>query len=543
MRKYQQLFAMSAIALACTSSAFAAKAIDLNHQPVTSLQFLTAPAMSGSASALEKISSDVDQNQTTHIRVRETFANYPVWGGDAVLHIPQGSSKSLNNLSAATTMNGTVYQDLQADLAKAPAFIFSQDQADKALQQATQIYKKNTGAQKFDLSNAKKNLMVYVDKNNKAHWAYYIAFISHDHNGATTVPTFIIDAASFSVYENWNDAQTVADILGGGFGGNPKMGKLSYDGLTGDYPALKITRDATKNICSLTNDTVSVLDAGKPHFPFSDAPVAVFPCKNVDSSHNNEYWDADMDAVNGAYSPANDALYIGKVIVEMYQNWYGLSALVKDGKPLQIKMNVHAKEMFSSQPMENAMFLPLTNQMYYGDGLNTFYPLTSLGVGAHEISHGFTSQHSNLTYEKQSGGLNESFSDMAAQAAEFYSTGHNTWEIGPEIFKANGALRYMADPSKDGHSIGNAKDYNDGLNVHYTSGVFNKLFYLLGTTKDWDTRKAFDVMINANMHYWTASSTFADAACGAVKAAKDLHYDVAAVTEASNGVGIDTSHC
>jgi Zn-dependent metalloprotease len=181
--------------------------------------------------------------------------------------------------------------------------------------------------------------------------------------------------------------------------------------------------------------------------------------------------------------------------------------------------------------------------MYYGDGLNTFYPLTSLGVGAHEISHGFTSQHSNLTYEKQSGGLNESFSDMAAQAAEFYSTGHNTWEIGPEIFKANGALRYMADPSKDGHSIGNAKDYNDSLNVHYTSGVFNKLFYLLGTTKDWDTRKAFDVMVNANMHYWTASSTFADAACGAVKAAKDLHYDVAAVTDASNGVGIDTSHC
>ena len=64
----------------------------------------------------------------------------------------------------------------------------------------------------------------------------------------------------------------------------------------------------------------------------------------------------------------------------------------------------------------------------------------------------------------------------AAQAAEFYSTGKNSWQIGPEIVKGKGALRYMDDPTKDGKSIANVKDYTDDLNVHYSSGVFNKVF-------------------------------------------------------------------
>src|SRR3990167_2399396 len=177
--------------------------------------------------------------------------------------------------------------------------------------------------------------------------------------------------------------------------------------------------------------------------------------------------------------------------------------------------------------------------MYFGDGVKLFYPLTSLGVGAHELSHGFTSQHANLTYEKQSGGLNESYSDMAAQAAEYYSTGKNSWQIGPEIVIGEGALRYMDDPTKDGHSIDNVRQYNDSLNVHYTSGVFNKLFYLIATSSGWNTRKAFDVMVKANMDYWTSKTTFKMAACDVVSATKDYGYPVLAVNQAIKQIGIN----
>jgi pseudolysin len=192
-------------------------------------------------------------------------------------------------------------------------------------------------------------------------------------------------------------------------------------------------------------------------------------------------------------------------------------------------------------------------KMIFGDGDTMFYPLTSLGVGAHEISHGFTEQHSNLVYENQSGGMNESFSDMAAQAAEFYAYGTNSWQIGPEIFKAkNQALRYMDQPSKDcpvGNkpgqecSIDHASQYTDGLEVHFSSGVFNRLFYLMSSGDHWDPKKAFDVMVYANQYYWTKTSTFEQGACGVLKAAEHLGYEIEVVKTAIDTVGINRSHC
>src|SRR3546814_12417343 len=109
----------------------------------------------------------------------------------------------------------------------------------------------------------------------------------------------------------------------------------------------------------------------------------------------------------------------------------------------------------------------------------TLFPYTTLfrSVLAHEVSHGFTEQNSNLEYAYQPGGINEAFSDMAGEAAEFFFNGENDFLVGGEIFKAPGeALRYMEDPTLDGISIGSANDYYDGLNVHYSSGVYHRAF-------------------------------------------------------------------
>jgi pseudolysin len=274
---------------------------------------------------------------------------------------------------------------------------------------------------------------------------------------------------------------------------------------------------------------------------FGDA-VAAFSCIRKDEQHGNLYWNGDQDAVNGAYSPSNDALYAGAVIKDMYQSWYGIPVLTQNGEPMMLNMRVH-------EDMENAYWDG--SQMTFGDGGSMLYPLVSLGVGAHEVSHGFTEQHSGLIYFGQSGGLNESFSDMAAQAAEFYSAKNNSWEIGPEIMKGESALRYMDEPTKDCNgrapgmscSISNAKDFHFGLDVHYSSGVFNKAFYLIATSPGWDTRKAFDVMVHANRHYWTPFSNFQSAACGVIKATRDYNYSVNEVSAAFNKVGIGTLRC
>lgn len=540
MHQCSRFFVLSALSLACVTSVFAAKPIDLKSQPVSSLQSFITPSISAApSSSLKQIRSEVDFNQTTHLRVQQTFGGYPVWGGDAIVHVPHGVNVSLANLanSPKASMNGILYQDLKNDLANAPAYIFNANQADKALQHAIQNYQQSTGS-KNAASETKSNLVVFVDKKNKAHWAYLTSFTVIPDHGIPAKPTSLIDALSFEVYQQWNNIQTLDDTAGGGFGGNEKMGELSYDGLPKDLASLKIQRDATSNTCYLQNADVTVKDARY------NSAVVNYKCTAVDNQHNNTFWDGSFDAVNGAYSPANDALFIGKVVKDLYQNWYGLPVLVSNGKPMMLNMRVHIVNY------DNAFWDG--QQMNFGDGQTIFYPLVSFGVGAHEISHGFTEQHSGLAYYGQSGGLNESFSDMAAQAAEYYGYGHNSWQIGPEIFKQKDkALRYMDLPSKDCNggqpgnscSIDNMSEYNDNLDVHYSSGIFNRIFYLIGTAQNWDTHKAFDVMVQANMHYWTSTTSFADAACGVVKATKDYKYDMAGVMNAMKTVGIDVSKC
>lgn len=536
MQKRFSIFTLSAISLA-SSAVMAAQPIDLSHQSIASLRGLSAQSIS-----FTEMSQHVDFNGTAHLRAQQTVNGHAVWGGDVVFHQPNTGKASLSAFNAKTTANGTVYAGLAQDLAKTPAFALTAAQAQSALQHGIQLHQKKSGFMKVDTTKAKSDLIVYIDKQNKAHWAYHVTFLAGETNGMPAVPTFILDAENFTVYTAWNDLQTLEDVSAGGYGGNPKMGKISYDGEQGDYPILDITRDVNKKMCSLSNDTVEVKDDKDSSGPFSNSPTATFSCAMKDSSHDNLYWDGDLDQTNGGYSPENDSMYIGSVVRDLYKEWYDQPVLSIFGFPLPLVMHAHAKDMYG-QPMDNAYFLSLTMQMYFGDGVKYFYPLTSLGVGAHELSHGFTSQHANLAYEKQSGGLNESYSDMAAQAAEYYSTGKNSWQIGPEIVKGEGALRYMDDPTKDGKSIAHVRDYTDDLNVHYSSGVFNKVFYLLGTTEGWNTRKAFDVMVKANMDYWTQTSTFAQAACGVKSAASDYGYSTTAVANAMKKVGLDVTGC
>ena len=134
--------------------------------------------------------------------------------------------------------------------------------------------------------------------------------------------------------------------------------------------------------------------------------------------------------------------------------------------------------------------------------------------------------------------MNEAFSDMAGEASENFMKGTNDWKVGYDIFKGNGALRYMDDPTKDGKSIGHASDYYNGMDVHYSSGVFNKAFYFLSTTSGWTVKKAFEVMVVANQMYWTASSTYKQGACGVEKAAADKGYNVDDVKAAFLKVGV-----
>lgn len=329
----------------------------------------------------------------------------------------------------------------------------------------------------------------------------------------------------------------------GGYGGNVRMGEQLYDGLIEHHPAFTVQRDPINTFCVLKNDLVSVWDKNS-----TSTNPSGFICLLKNSEHNNLYWDNYFHQVNGAYSPDNDAFFAGTVINDLYQKWYGVPPLLNaNGKPLPLTMIVH-------DDTENAYFDG--RKMVFGDGGDYLYPLTTLDVAAHEISHGFTMQHSNLVYDGQSGGINESFSDIACAAAEYFVTGKNRWRIGADLIKNPSlfcedsndcALRYLDNPPRDGRSIDNLKDYNSvpehETEVHKSSGIFNKAFYLLASTPSWNTKKAFNVWVQANSYYWTPTSDFNEGGCGLIQAAEDYHYAIADVKKALNKVGVNYQDC
>ncbi|MDX1900615.1 MAG: M4 family metallopeptidase [Gammaproteobacteria bacterium] len=530
-------------------SAFAATPIDLSHIQRAKLHamFSAVTTPTPFKPDLKEFSVHVDQNQMSHVRVQQTFSGYPVWGGDAVIHTqnkPPGTMKSFALLSSdnATTMNGIVYDGLQSDLIDSPEKVFTNDSAKRALKQAIVQFSEKSGNH-YVISDRKTTAMVALDSQNKAHWSWLVRFRADTAQGELAVPTFIIDAMTGEVYKQWNDLQTDAVLVeGGGYGGNPKTGKLIYDGAPGNLSKLQIFRDNEKSMCYLQNKDVIVANASQG----TGNVVTQYPCDKVDANHNNIFWNNLLHASNGAYSPDNDALFIGDIIKKLYREWYNVPVLKQDdGSPMVLVMRVQDK-----QTGANAYWY--SGKMTFGTGNDNYYPFVSLTIGAHEVSHGFTEQHSRLLYADQSGGLNESFSDMAGAAAEYYVFGKTTWLHGWEVPKTGAANRFMDEPTKDCKpdpqpgeqcSIDKASDYYQGLDVHYSSGVFNRAFYLLATSKDWNVRKAFDVMVKANQDYWTATTTFQEAACGVQKAAKDLKYPLTAVNAALKAVALDPSKC
>ncbi|WP_199886140.1 M4 family metallopeptidase [Pseudoalteromonas sp. T1lg23B] len=317
-------------------------------------------------------------------------------------------------------------------------------------------------------------------------------------------PVVLVLESDYTLIKHWNNVHSAEAT---GPGGNTKIGRYEYGT---DYPALVVTQ--IDDTCYLENDkvkTVTMESGSEPIDAFS------FAC-----SHNTH------KEINGAYSPLNDAHAFGTAVYDMYYDWYNTAPLT-----FKLLMRIHA-----GSGWENATWNGYA--MTFGDGADRFHPLVTLDIVSHEVSHGFTNQNSDLIYYGQSGGMNEAFSDIAGDAAEYYLRGSNDWLIGGDMTKTEDALRYFETPSNDGRSIDHASQYYDGIDVHHSSGVFNRAFYLLSNTNGWNVRQAFDLMVRANQQYWVASSNFEDGACGVINSAIDLSYNAHDVIQAFQTVGI-----
>lgn len=185
--------------------------------------------------------------------------------------------------------------------------------------------------------------------------------------------------------------------------------------------------------------------------------------------------DADNYFGNGTNSDRAsagvDAFFGAQKTYDYFKATFNRNGIWNDGRGAGVR--VHYGNNYENATWNGSV-------MTFGDGQNNANPLTQLDVTAHEMGHGVTESMVDLVYSGESGGLNESFSDIWGNSVEFYAnmtTDPGDYLMGEKL--SFGPIRRMDKPSWDGQS----KDcYYSGIgsiDVHYSSGPNNHAFYLL----------------------------------------------------------------
>jgi len=219
-----------------------------------------------------------------------------------------------------------------------------------------------------------------------------------------------------------------------------------------------------------------------------------------------------------------------------------------DGRDTATYIAAHVNRAY-----DNAYYSDTCRCMFIGDG-NFFTSLGAIDVIGHEMGHGVTNATSDLVYSGESGGLNESHSDITGEVVEAYaragSKGEilpeegNDWQLGTEISREATPLRWMVKPSKDGRSPDAWSTALRRLDVHYSSGPNNRMFYFLARGSQPDaagdyhskylvkqpqsmtgigTDKAFRIWFHANTTKFTSSTNYATARAKMIEAAEELY--------------------
>lgn len=445
-----------------------------------------------------------DPTGKTHTRYEQKFHGIPVYGEQVIVHgDAQGNAQSLTGVAVDGIENDISENDTTTQQVSSEAAL------QKAKNNVVRYLKAGNGVSP-SFRNEKIKLVIYLDAQQIAHDAWYINYVAEADGAEPVRPYFILDADDGRILKTWNGMAHAG--VGTGPGGNEKSGLIEYG--SGGAPFLDVMQSS--GTCTMQTADVRTVNMGGGTGSYSTAYSYFCP--------RNTY-----QPVNGAYAPLNDAHFFGTVTHNMYQSYVSNAPL---GSPIILRAHYGIG-------YENAFWDGTYTT--FGDGADFFYPMsTSLNVVAHEVSHGNVEQNSGLEYVGQSGGINEAYADIAGETAEYFVNGQVDWLVGADVMKGKTkALRYFEDPRKDKRSIRHAADYYDGLDVHYSSGVFNRAFYLLANTPGWTVDKAFKVFYFANVNYWTPLSDYVDAACGVISATGDLAYNTAEVNTAFQTVGVN----
>ncbi|MER5530599.1 M4 family metallopeptidase [Streptomyces sp. NPDC002677] len=439
-----------------------------------------------------------DNDGTLHTRYERTYAGLPVLGGDLVVHTPPASlaagtvSTTFNNKRTIKVASTTAAFTKSAAQAKALKTAKALDAEKPAADSARKVIWAGNGTPKlawetvvggFQDDGTPSQLHVITDATTGAELYRYQAVKSGTGNTQYSGTVTLNTTLSGSTYQ-------------------------LYDTTRGGHKTYSLN-NATSGTGTLMTDTDDVWGTG--------------------SGSNTQ-------------TAGADAAYGAQTTWDFYKNTFGRSGIKNDG--VAAYSRVHYSTAYVNAFWDDSCFC-----MTYGDGTSSTHALTSLDVAGHEMSHGVTSNTAGLNYTGESGGLNEATSDIFGTGVEFYA--NNSSDVGDyligEKIDINGdgtPLRYMDKPSKDGGSADSWYSGVGNLDVHYSSGPANHMFYLLSegsgtktingvtynsTTSDGvavagiGRAAALQIWYKALTSYMTSSTNYAAARTAALNAATALY--------------------
>ncbi len=433
----------------------------------------------------------VDEKGGSHVRFERSFKGLRVLGGDFIVH---QDSKGLFK-SATHTLKAPLNVKTAARV----------DEWDATINAEGFFDGQRNG-------NGRAELMVWA-RGEQPRLAYDVRVQGSNSFGVESDMHFIIDAENGSLLEKWDDVHTASAV---GTGKSLYLGNVA------------ITTD-------LVSGTYNMRDPSRGNGYTNDA-------KNRTNGSGTIFTDADNiwgnNTSSDRASAAADAHYGVATTWDYFLNKHSRNGIANDGKGALSKVHVGRKWVNAS--WSDACFC-----MSYGDGDGVSYgPLVTLDIAGHEMTHGVTSRSAKLVYSGESGGLNESTSDIFGMMVEFYANNSNDtpdWKMGEEIYlkypDGSKALRYAYKPSLDGASPDCYYSGIGSLDVHYSSGIGNRFFYFLsegntslsgatcnasnvsGIGKD----KAAAIWYKALTAYMTSSTNYPAARTATLNAARDLY--------------------
>jgi Zn-dependent metalloprotease len=437
----------------------------------------------------------IEADGTEHVRFDRTFAGLPVIGGDVVVH-----SNGRRLIRATQTLTRQLKLDNRPSLPAADAIVAA----------GTEFGAGFTGT-------PVATLVIFARDPRAPRLAWRVQL-----QDDTRDMTYFVDAHAGALLDRWSNNETAAAA---------GTAHLLY---TGNVPLTTNSVTAGYELRDPTRGGLNTLDA-------SNSRTSGRVYADADNTWGNY-------TVTDAATIAAEAQYGAATTWDYFLSAHGRSGIAGDG--VGSRSRVHYGIRYNNAFWNNACFC-----MTYGDGDGVITgPLVSLDVSGHEMAHGVTAHTAGLVYSGESGGLNEANSDIFGTMVEFYANNSldtGDYLMGEETVIANvsgapdqRALRYMYNPSRDTRSPNCWSASLATLDVHYSSGVGNRFFYLLaegsgartysgvdhatptcngGAVSGVGREKAGRIWYRALTLYFTSTTNYAGARAATLLAATDLY--------------------